>query len=104
MAGAKGRSGGARLGAGRPKNKENSGADAVAATPDATPLDVLLAMMNDPSIPVSMRIKAAQAAAPYVHAKQGDGGKKGERSAASKRAAVGKFAPIAAPRLVVNNR
>lgn len=100
MAGVKGRSGGARPGSGRKRKPENVGADTVASTPKATPLEVLQAMMNDASVPVAQRIKAAQAAAPYVHAKIGEGGKK-DAAVAKAKAVAGKFSsPPPPPRLV----
>jgi hypothetical protein len=40
-----------------------------ASKPDLLPLDFLLGVMRDPSIPPDWRFKAAQAAAPYVHPK-----------------------------------
>lgn len=97
MAGVKGRSGGARSGAGRKP-------DLVEKTEKKDPLEVLLSMMNDPEVPVAQRINAAKAAAPYVHKRLGDEGKKEERSNAAKDAAKGKFAPKAPPKLIVNNR
>ena len=42
---------------------------AAASSPDLLPLDFLLGVMRDPSISPDWRIKAAQAAAPYVHPK-----------------------------------
>jgi hypothetical protein len=47
----------------------NTVISAVAADPDLTPLDFLRGVMGDPNASPDMRIKAAQAAAPYVHAK-----------------------------------
>jgi len=60
------------------------------------PLDVLQTMMNDPEIPVALRIKAAQAAAQYVHPKIGDGGKKAETADRAK-VAASKFKPATPP-------
>lgn len=96
MAGVKGRSGGARPGAGRKPKPENAGASHVAATPGATPLDVLTQMMNDPEVPVALRIKAAQAAAPFMHQKKGEGGKK-EEAADRAKTAASKFRASAPP-------
>jgi hypothetical protein len=39
--------------------------------PDLSPLAFLLAVVHDPSVPISMRILAAHHAAPYVAAPQG---------------------------------
>jgi phage terminase small subunit len=67
------------------------------------PLDVLLAIMRDGKADQRVRLEAAKAAAPFMHAKAGEEGKKGARQAAAAKVAAGKFAPAAAPRLVVNN-
>ena len=45
--------------------------DAAASNADLTPLDFLLGVMRDSSLSPDLRMKAAQAAAPYVHAKPG---------------------------------
>jgi phage terminase small subunit len=60
--------------------------------------------MNDPTAPLKDRIRSAVAAAQYRHMKKGDGGKKDEQADASKKAATGRFAAKAPPKLVVNNR
>lgn len=99
MAGVKGRSGGARPGAGRKKNVENEGAEYTPDTTGATPLEVLQKMMNDPEVPIVQRIKAAAAAAPYLHQKLGEGGKKDQQQDAAKKVAS-RFAPSAPPKLV----
>ena len=124
MAGMKGRSGGprpnsggARPGAGRPKGSKNTKAAAPehettqqASAPDrAAPvrqsaLEYLQTVVNDASMDVRVRVRAAIAAAQYESIKKGDGGKKDEQDAAAKKAASGKFAPKAPPKLVVNNR
>ncbi len=44
---------------------------AAASNPDMTPLDFLLGIMRDPTVSPELRIKGAQAAAPFVHAKPG---------------------------------
>jgi hypothetical protein len=49
----------------------NAAFDAATSNPDLSPLDFLLGVMRDPSISPDLRIKAAQAAAPYLHAKPG---------------------------------
>lgn len=72
MAGVKGRSGGARPRSGPKPKAENAGAKTMASSPaDAKPLDVLLAIMRDSTVPVSERRKAAKDAAPYVHERAG---------------------------------
>jgi hypothetical protein len=54
-------------------NKEtalvNAAFAAATSNPDLSPLDFLLGVMRDPSLLPDLRMKAAQAAAPYVHAK-----------------------------------
>ena len=79
MAGAKGRSGGARPGAGRkPKVwaelKVPKGED---------PLKFLLAVMDDATADPRLRVRAAVAAVQYTHPKKGEGGKKDERKQAA---------------------
>lgn len=68
------------------------------------PLDYMLGVMNDETADDERRDKMAMAAAPYLHAKRGEGGKKEERQAAGQKASSGKFAASEAPKLVVNNR
>ncbi len=68
------------------------------------PLDFLLAVQNDGSAPAALRVRAAIAAAQYVHTKKADGGKKDERADRAKVAASGRFATPQAPKLVVNNK
>jgi hypothetical protein len=64
--------GGRREGSGRPKgaiNKRTEEAIAKAAETGITPLDYLLGLMRDEGQEQSVRLDAAKAAAPYVHAK-----------------------------------
>lgn len=68
------------------------------------PLDYMLSVMNDESADDQRRDKMAMAAAPYLHAKRGDSGKKDDALDAAKKASSGKFSASAAPKLVVNNR
>ena len=75
MAGVKGKSGGARAGAGRKKNSENEGAEYSPSTTGLTPLEALETFMNDPEVPVALRLKAAGLAAPFRHKKMGEGGR-----------------------------
>lgn len=75
MAGVKGRSGGARENAGRKKNPENDGAEFAGSTDGMTPVEVLEFFMHHAAVPVALRLKAAQAAAPFKHKKLGEGGK-----------------------------
>jgi phage terminase small subunit len=75
MAGVKGKSGGAREGAGRKKNPENDGAEFAGSTDGMSPVEVLEFFMHHAAVPVALRLKAAQAAAPFKHKKLGEGGK-----------------------------
>jgi hypothetical protein len=47
----------------------NTAFAAATSNPELLPLDFLLAVMRDPSIPADWRFRAAQAAAPYLHPK-----------------------------------
>ncbi|SDJ31448.1 hypothetical protein [Paracidovorax citrulli] len=58
---------------------------------DLTPLDFLLQVMRDEEEDSRLRIQAAQIAAPYVHAKKGESGKKAEKQEAAQKAAGGRF-------------
>jgi hypothetical protein len=64
-----------------------------------TPLDYLLEVMRDPLEEKPRRLQAASLAAPYCHAKKGEGGKKDAKDAAAKQVAS-RFAPAAPPKLV----
>lgn len=75
MAGVKGKSGGARVGAGRKKNPENDGTEFAGSTAGMSPVEVLEFFMHHEAVPVALRLKAAQAAAPFKHKKLGEGGK-----------------------------
>lgn len=106
MSGVKGRSGGPRAnsggrraGAGR-KPKPPVLAPAMEGQ---TPLDFLLSVQNDPAVPIQDRIRAAVAAAQYVHPKMGEGGKKHAAKQAQQEADVGLYARRAPPKLIVNN-
>lgn len=68
------------------------------------PLDYMLGVMNDESADDERRDKMAMAAAPYLHSKRGESGKKEDLHEAAKKANTGKFSPTAPPRLVVNRR
>jgi phage terminase small subunit len=71
------------------------------ADPDQTPLDYLLEVMRDPGMDDRLRMEAAKTAAPYVHGKVAEVGKKAARADAAKTtAAVGRFRAGAAPKLV----
>jgi hypothetical protein len=119
MAGAKGRSGGARPGAGRKKknpdvevrleSQPHGGAlkrsealpqePALVETRD--PLEFLLDVMQGTVEPSAAQLKAAIAATQYKHAKMGEGGKKDARADAAKQVG-GRFSQAAPPRLAAS--
>jgi hypothetical protein len=72
--------------------------------PGESPLAYMLRCINDPNVDDARRDRLAVAAAPYLHAKAGEGGKKEQKARAAKTASTGKFAPAAPPKLVVDNR
>lgn len=79
---------------------EDIKADAAAENLD--PLTYMLKIMNDPDAAQDRRDRMAVAAAPFVHARKGEGaGKKDEKADAAKRAGSGKFAPGKPPVLKV---
>lgn len=114
MAGVKGRSGGprpnsggARPGAGRKPNPKPPESELSLELTDGKkrdPLEFLQAVVNDPGAPLKDRIRAAVAAAQYVHTKKHDGGKKEDQADRTKKALSGKFAASAPPKLIVNNQ
>lgn len=69
---------------------------------DETPLEYMLRVMNDPNVDPELRSRMAQAAAPYCHKRQGEGGgKKEEAEELAKKALSGKFAPGRPPLKVI---
>lgn len=62
-----------------------------------TPLEFLLAVMNNPMVEDRLRLDAAKTAAQYMHLKKGDGGIKEEKAEKAKKAAAGKFGAAPAP-------
>lgn len=101
MAGVKGRSGGARPGAGRKPKKPEPPVVIEQGERDMLKLlqDVALGLVPATSI----QVRAAIAAVQYTHTKRADGGKKEEQAEKAKKVAGGKFAAAAPPKLVVNN-
>lgn len=75
-----------------------------AAQPDLTPLDYLLSVVRDTGEDTKVRIQAASIAAPFVHIKKGEAGKKDEAAEKAKKAGAGKFAAAAAPPRLVHSR
>jgi len=62
--------GGPRPGAGRPhgsKSKRSAAVAEAAAAAGMSPIQYLLLVMRDSTQPISMRLDAAKAAAPYCH-------------------------------------
>lgn len=68
------------------------------------PLEFLLDVMQGKIAVPPEQVRAAIAAAQYVHTRTRDGGKKDTAVEKAKKAATGKFAPAAPPKLVVNNK
>lgn len=101
MAGKSGRSGGTRPGAGRPAKqaKLNDSAVLGKALQHGDPKAFLLAVMADAGNDARVRVDAVKALLPYTYARKGESGKKDGRQEAAGRAASGKFAPSAPPKL-----
>lgn len=69
-----------------------------AAAQELTPLEYMLKVMNDKGADKNRRDRMAQAAAPFCHARKGEGaGKKDEKADKAKNAAKGRFAPGTPP-------
>lgn len=97
MAGAPGRSGGVRPGAGRPKKEP---AVLVLSTVYDEPDKFLKAVMNDSGTEAKLRIDAAKALlSAQVRRAEGGGKKDAQAAAAKKTAGAGKFASSAPPKL-----
>lgn len=95
MAGVKGRSGGARAGAGRkPKQPAVTG-----GTDAKVFLEQVIAGLIEAS---PAQIRAAQALLPFQHQRLGEGGKKDEKADKAKKAATGRFASATPPKLVAS--
>lgn len=106
MAGVKGKSGGprpnsggARPGSGRKKKEHQP----PAAIPDCDMLKMLQDVALGKVDASPLQVRAAIAAVQYTHAKKGDSGKKDDTAHAAKKAATGKFAAAAPPKLVASN-
>src|SRR5574343_1775569 len=102
--------GGARVGAGRkkavpkPELRLNDVAltvtapsGEVLASPGQTPLEYMLSVMRAASADEKLRAQMAVAAAPYLHIKMGDVGKKEQVQGIADKAATGKFKAAAPP-------
>ena len=87
-----------------PVERPESVADAPALSPgDENPLAYMLRVMNDPKTDDNRRDKLAIAAAPFMHRRAGEVGKKAEKDKAAREAGGGRFGATAPPRLVSNN-
>lgn len=100
--------GGYRPGAGRPKGsktKSKEKADSVmdinaaAASENLTPLEYMLKIMRDPNEDEDRRARMAIAAAPFCHARKGEGSGKEDKSDRAKAAGSGKFATSPPPNI-----
>lgn len=100
--------GGSRPGSGRPKGAVSAkkaaqieqASSIVDQRGDMSPLEYMLDVMNDPNVEGFRRDRMAVAAAPYVHMKKVEGGKKDDAAGKAKQAGAGKFGQTTAPRLV----
>lgn len=77
-----------------------------AVAENLTPLDYMLKVMNDAEAEKERRDRMAIAAAPFVHARKGEGGigKKDEKADRAQKAAAGRFAPSKPPLSIVKNK
>lgn len=109
MTEAKGR-GGARPGAGRKPKKLEPKEDVKEVILEGSelldgkerdPLEFLLLVQNNPAVDPRLRVRAAIAAAQYLHTKTHDGGKKEAKDETAKKVASGRFAPKAPPSLKI---
>lgn len=96
MAGVKGRSGGARPNSG-PKPKEPTILQLASTYDD--PEKFLRAVMNDSGTDAKLRVDAAKALMPFIHARKGESGKKEQKQADATKVA-GRFSAAEAPKLV----
>lgn len=103
--------GGYRPGGGRPKGATASAkepnlirAEIEARKQGVTPLEYMLAVMNDPDAEQSRRDRMAIAAAGILARTSEVKGKREEQADAADKAAEGKFAVPHGPKLVVDNR
>lgn len=87
------------MGAGRPtKRKKDDAPTCSPVASDLTPLDHMLAIMNDPNADPLLRARMAVAAAPFVHSRlAGEGKKDAKKRAGQEAASSGKYATPPAP-------
>ena len=103
--------GGYRPGAGRPKGtkikskppKGGVPADIVtdAKAENLTPLEYMLKVMRDPNENEDRRARMAIAAAPFCHARKGEGSGKEDKADRASKAASGRYAPAKPPLKIV---
>lgn len=74
---------------------------AEAAAENLDPLAFMVKTMNDPKVDIDIRTRLAIAAAPFVHRRAGDSGKKEQQGEKAKAASSGKFAPSKPPLTIV---
>lgn len=96
MAGVKGRSGGARQGAGRPRKQPESPKPVEGQTDMLELLKDIALGKVDATV---VQVRAAIAAVQYTHAKVGEGGKKERKAEAAQGVAAGRFQPQRPPQL-----
>lgn len=99
MAGVKGKSGGARAGAGRKPKPQPE----VQLLPQMDMLQMLQDVALGRVDASPLQVRAAIAAVQYTHAKKGEGGKKEEKQASAEKVA-GKFGARPAPLKLVNGK
>lgn len=84
-------------------DQEMAGVGLAALGLTSDPKRVLVALMNDANEEPKLRLEAAKALMPFVHPRVAEQGKKEAKANAAQKAASGRFATKAPPKLVVNN-
>lgn len=103
--------GGYRPGAGRPKGAKTkhkkaetvTDINAAAASENLTPLEYMLEIMRNPKENADRRARMAIAAAPFCHARKGEGSGKEAKAERAKAAGSGKFSPSRPPIKLIKN-
>jgi hypothetical protein len=88
----------------KPENVLPEDANGDKALKDMTPLEFMLAIMNDPEEDNDRRDHMAIAAAPYCHARGGEKGKKDEQKNKARAAGNGKFASGRPPLRLITDK
>jgi phage terminase small subunit len=96
--------GGYKPGGGRPPKQDlpDVPVDGDVEPGNEVPLDYMLRIMNDPRANQARRDRMAIAAAPFMHARVGETGKKDEKQKRAKTAGEGKFSSAEPPQTVTN--